>query len=159
MQTKNIDELIQELQRLQEKQSKVIQEIAQARREQQQQSSDEESTGKANTSGSKQKGKEKTISRSRGIVSIFERKRSANWTHQPTDEEFQIRDRVYITNKVTARGRFRNSDDRKATVTNVTRLNSPDGPKVHLLTDNGATTWRLPKNLNKLIETTDSEDD
>ena len=69
----------------------------------------------------------------------------STWTHCAAPS-FTVNERVYITNHVTPIYKKATSSDRKAIVTKVS------GPRYFLKTDNGRKTWRLLKNLHKLIE-------
>ena len=61
------------------------------------------------------------------LSGVLNPKSKKSWYHQPTDRDFVKDDRVYIANKVTLKGRFRNDGDRKATVSKVTQ--SSEGKK------------------------------
>ena len=66
---------------------------------------------------------------------------------------FEPGDRVQIKNKIKISGPFTRKPiegDRIATVTKTRRDANGEIDKVYILTDNGLTTWRLPKNLQHL---------
>ena len=112
----------------------------------------------SNSSASAPKGKDKRKSKAVKIAtSVFNQKRNQNWYHQETDRDLVKDDRVYIKNKVTPQGRFRNNNDRKSTVTRTEDFN--DDLKIYLKTNNGAKTWRLRKYLNGLIEEIEHKND
>ena len=111
-----------------------------------------------NSFTSASKGKDKRKNKAVKITtSVFGRKINQNWYHQETDRDLVKDDRVYIKNKVTPQGRFRNDNDRKSTL--IRTEDSNDDLKIYLKTDNGAKTWRLRKYLNKLIKEIEHKND
>lgn len=85
------------------------------------------------------------------VISELESINDRNGTGRaPTEVRFAPGDRVVITNHVRKpaiwnwlRGDWDPEKERLAVVTKVTEK------QVHLLTDNGSTTWRAPKNLRR----------
>ena len=75
-----------------------------------------------------------------------------NWWHQPPTREFVEGDRVYITNKVTSKGRIKNQGDRKARITHIPEVWEGQNTDISIITDNGLKTIRAYKFLNELVE-------
>ena len=79
------------------------------------------------------------------------KKTGKNLYHQWIDIKLEIGDMVWISNSVTAHSSSKPNDgDRKATVGRWYK--SPDGLCIEIETDNRFETYRLRKNLHKLIE-------
>lgn len=75
-----------------------------------------------------------------------------NWCHQPSTGDFDVSDRVYITNRITSVGRTKNQGDRKARVTHVPNTWKGEDTELRIITDNGLKTMRALKFLNELVE-------
>ena len=75
-----------------------------------------------------------------------------SWWHQPPTREFIVGDRVYITNKVTAKGRTKDQGDRKARITHIPEVWEGQNTNISIITDNGLKTVRAYKFLNELVE-------
>jgi hypothetical protein len=71
-------------------------------------------------------------------------------TSPNTNNVFLPGDRVLITNKINKKLKSRKSVTAASASTNQDRLAtvvSVAGDRVHLLTDSGTSTWRIPKNI------------
>jgi len=130
-----VNDLIQELQKLQLRQTAIIQELNQALQKNKDPLNKNTST-------------DCTPSVPTTIDDIILENRSQE--NNTPKETYEPGDRIYIKNRVTSITRRANARDKTATVLYTTQKNRNKPRKIHFRTGNDLNTWRLEHNVQKI---------